>query len=1261
MKKPRRSGASGRPGKSGIRKRKLDACCDVHRSVTPEQSLSGTPPPPSSPPPPITVSLPIAVQPAPRIMLNCSIDTTTGVELKQKVNELTGVSNELKAAVLDQRATRAREIAVKREHDTTRGALAALHLKHHAVSREAAQRERKVASMERWSNNLKEAKVTLEGEVLRLRGELNTAKSSVEKTEAELSEKRDALAAATADAEAARSETDGFKKFLEKSDAQVARLKLAIEARNTSSERARDRVATAADAKTKAIDDKQTAMAQKRMAERASKIAATEKEQAVKAQKEAERAECASRELISKAEARVTDVTKTLNDIQRTVTALSTERADLNRTVWRANRRIEQLTPGETRGRPKGVAGMAELNERWLDMNKGARYKALARHSKDVYGKLDDAGTDNWIPDSLATALDAHGLVDTLWETKPFRNRRMSFTRDLRDILQAEWSVPLAIYAKNDLGMSDRNYNKLRLAFSHVYKDGGWRRRVWYTEPITGEKVFLPEPLVSRYKWFPVYKAHANKFGLNLSEDGKVSSRGFCTTLRTMLRRDAHLLRVPTKERPWHPCFGIDATSISARREFTHAGITIGGLMKMNSHFSSELRLMSLAVGQYHDNAAGINAIIGADAPTAIADEFSTVAESGELDLEEPLTLTTDDGGEVEVTCAPCEPVICLDLAAARAMRQCKGKTACVCNCVGKAGLQGCPGVGGRAEMPEGDDEATWLKAEELLKADCGYGSEIMSYASLQMACHVVPDDFDWSKGGWRCTHAGCAGRVVFANLAAYAHARVTLKALREAAAEDDVKAKELKDFLKEHADGHLDAILFGIIVIRVGTDRYIIDPLHALELNVGKVCWKWSFTNQMDDKGRERVAAFLDSIGLPLDVREKGKRDRQQKWFSASGFDAFVLGKEHSEKSKSLGLAGNIWEVIHCVYHLSIEDAEAARLQSQAAELQKRAAASEAAAAAAAAAAAVAAAASRAAVQKRPKQSRRNRQAPVGGFQSSTAPTPPPPPIIEQDEKDDSSSSSDDEDGMEHLTGYDKELDEGVEAFIKSKFGSKYGEVFARLWLWEAYDELFRAWRDEWTSDSRSYRARRALRMLRAGIALQKALNVVSLNQHQSWYVHYMIYIVPRQMWQYGNTWRYSTAPIESRGARLKRLGRTTVSWRVRAIGRRVYDYLDLKGNRVVRSQGYDSSASHQLLQKVCMSEDFWHANSSFTRPEHLRLQQHARATRIKLEPTAQESDEGARSMMSMLRTAIMVLPTPRPNFDSPAPPAAPQASPQP
>ena len=88
-------------------------------------------------------------------------------------------------------------------------------------------------------------------------------------------------------------------------------------------------------------------------------------------------------------------------------------------------------------------------------------------------------------------------------------------------------------------------------------------------------------------------------------------------------------------------------------------------------------------------------------------------------------------------------------------------------------------------------------------------------------------------------------------------------------------------------------------------------------------------------------------------------------------------------------------------------------------------------------------------------------------------------------------------------------------------------------------------------------------------------ALNVVSNNSHQSWYVHYLIYIVPRQMYKYGNTWRFSTAPIESRGARLKRLGRKVVNWRARAANT-VYNYVSRAdgagGSQVRRSQKYDS-----------------------------------------------------------------------------------------
>eukprot|EP00965_Chrysotila_dentata_P182303 6020347-Pleurochrysis_carterae.AAC.1 len=47
---------------------------------------------------------------------------------------------------------------------------------------------------------------------------------------------------------------------------------------------------------------------------------------------------------------------------------------------------------------------------------------------------------------------------------------------------------------------------------------------------------------------------------------------------------------------PWHPAFRINATSISARRAFAHAGITLGGMYADKRHVQSELKLMTLAI-----------------------------------------------------------------------------------------------------------------------------------------------------------------------------------------------------------------------------------------------------------------------------------------------------------------------------------------------------------------------------------------------------------------------------------------------------------------------------------------------------------------------------------------------------------------------------------------------------------------------------------------------------------------------------------------
>ena len=130
--------------------------------------------------------------------------------------------------------------------------------------------------------------------------------------------------------------------------------------------------------------------------------------------------------------------------------------------------------------------------------------------------------------------------------------------------------------------------------------------------------------------------------------------------------------------------------------------------------------------------------------------------------------------------------------------------------------------------------------------------------------------------------------------------------------------------------------------------------------------------------------------------------------------------------------------------------------------------------------------------------------------------------------------------------------------------------------------------------------------------------MNIVSSTRHKSWYVHLTVWVVPRQLFQYGDTWRYSTAAIESRGARLKRFGRKMASWRGRIETAKTYIFKKQSGETGKRTTSYNSSPMEQLLKLVCAQEDAWHTSGAFVRPEKIRLQQHARSCRLKMEPIA-------------------------------------------
>ena len=224
-------------------------------------------------------------------------------------------------------------------------------------------------------------------------------------------------------------------------------------------------------------------------------------------------------------------------------------------------------------GRPKGHAGREELELKWDSMNPGARRKALYRHTNDIISALLSAGAIDWLPSCLALALKQTDLLPELLSSRIFAEHKLEFAQHLGDVLAAEWGVGLALFVRSELTLSDRDYEKLRLAFCKRYSSSvnRWVKRVWYKCPVTGNEIYLPEPLVSKYKWMPAWRSALEKHGLALSKDGKVAERSLLESMRKSIAHDLSLLFTPTVERPWIIVFGIDGTAVSGKRKFSHA------------------------------------------------------------------------------------------------------------------------------------------------------------------------------------------------------------------------------------------------------------------------------------------------------------------------------------------------------------------------------------------------------------------------------------------------------------------------------------------------------------------------------------------------------------------------------------------------------------------------------------------------------------------------------------------------------------------
>ena len=324
-------------------------------------------------------------------------------------------------------------------------------------------------------------------------------------------------------------------------------------------------------------------------------------------------------------------------------------------------------------------------------------------------------------------------------------------------------------------------------------------------------------------------------------------------------------------------------------------------MYKQGSNCLSELKMGTCVIGQMNDNTAGLRAMLGPQsafktdaglevpATKGIGHEMAQLCDTGELDG------------------VPMRPQWSLDYAAIRGFRAGRGKCAAVCACRGQACLQSYPGGGGIPDLPTGDTIADYEAADAIAEAQCTWGQAVMKYENLRSAAHNPPDDWDFeAQGPWSCSWCEAAGRphVIWKSWAEYAADVVRLKDLKLTSSDDRAIKKIYDNEMKAHSDTHGDQILHEPpIVAGIDMDKFIVDPLHCLLLNLPKTAWKYSFGDRMDADQRERAAAYLSSVGLHLDIREKGKRDPQQKWFSGSQFDQFVLGTGVKKNQRVLAL----------------------------------------------------------------------------------------------------------------------------------------------------------------------------------------------------------------------------------------------------------------------------------------------------------------------------------------------------------------------
>ena len=365
-----------------------------------------------------------------------------------------------------------------------------------------------------------------------------------------------------------------------------------------------------------------------------------------------------------------------------------------------------------------------------------------------------------------------------------------------------------------------------------------------------------------------------DKVGSVVSEDGKVSSRGFQETVVLALEEDEPRMLPVTGSCAAQPAemhFLFDSFPITGF-SLTHICIANASRTDSAAHMS-EAELRCVAITTLGDNNAGINAVVREN---KIAADFNNIRR--------------DQGCCARGRFQYVQLTIGADKKGVEGLRGCGPSNPWVWSCRER-----------QHKLPwehDADPPETWAEFQALWKKI--YPEGIIDEASIHELSHAV--------AGKYCR--GCK-KVPYATEAARLAAKKRLMQLASSDNKADIGAYKKKR--KEYSESHFYQHEFAELELEFDMKEVIPELLHADSLNIAKLLFKWLLLKLSDAHCRERLVAFFGGLDARIDLRKKTDgRQRSDKWWRASVWDCLVAGTQ----KRPGGLAAWLPTVIFIILH---------------------------------------------------------------------------------------------------------------------------------------------------------------------------------------------------------------------------------------------------------------------------------------------------------------------------------------------------------